>query len=92
MHLLSFELLLFLTFLPEDGLLMLSDRTSNSFSLFELLIVEDSILLAIKTQESGNIKSVFSNILGSSVFFFAVKDDFIEFLSFYIKLFHQYLY
>ena len=92
MHLLSFELLLFLTFLPEDGLLMLSDRTSNSFSLFELLIVEDSILLAIKTQESGNIKSVFSNILRSSVFFFAVKDDFIEFLSFYIKLFHQYLY
>ena len=92
MHLLSFELLLFLTFLPEDGLLMLSDRTSNSFSLFELLIVEDYILLAIKTQESGNIKSVFSNILRSSVFFFAVKDDFIEFLSFYIKLFHQYLY
>ena len=92
MHLLSFELLLFLTYLPEDGLLMLSDRTSNSFSLFELLIVEDSILLAIKTQESGNIKSVFSNILRSSVFFFAVKDDFIEFLSFYIKLFHQYLY
>ena len=50
----------------------------NSFSLFKLLIVEDSILLAIKTQESGKIKSVFSNILrSSSVFFFAVKDDFI---------------
>ena len=49
----------------------------NSFSLFKLLIVEDSILLAIKTQESGKISSVFSNILRSSVFFFAVKDDFI---------------
>ena len=56
---------------------MLSDMALNSFSLFELLIVEDSILLAIKTQESGKIKSVFSNILRSSVFFFAVKDDFI---------------
>ena len=55
---------------------MLSDMALNSFSLFELLIVEDSILLAIKTQESGKIKSVFSNILRSSVFFFAVKDDF----------------
>ena len=49
----------------------------NSFSLFKLLIVEDSILLAIKTQESGKISSVFSNILRSSVFFFAVKDDFV---------------
>ena len=54
-----------------------SDMALNSFSLFKLLIVEDSILLAIKTQESGKISSVFSNILRSSVFFFAVKDDFV---------------
>ena len=56
---------------------MLSDMALNSFSLFELLIDEDSIWLATKTQEPGKIKSVFSNILRSSVFVFAVKDDFI---------------
>ena len=36
-----------------------------------------TVLLAIKTQESGKIKWLFSNVLKSSAFFYAIKSDFV---------------
>ena len=55
---------------------MLSDMALSSFSLFELLIVEDSILLVIYKQKFGKKRKAFSNVLRSSFFLFAIKDDF----------------